>query len=255
MDLAKIRKKSLSMPPEPLEVTPVTSVLPAMIDSPYKEVPVVSEAVRVELYHHSPEFSSPVPAMPIQQSVSVMYPERIAAASSPLAAILAGRTSAGCDEDSADDDSNLGQVTTETCQDFLCFRISDEIYGINIMEIKEIIKPREVTEIPRAPVFVSGILSLRGVIIPIIDMRIRLKLMRSNYTGAERIIVIKNNNSFTGLLVDEVVQVVKVQLDTVESAPTILEGIDRDFISGLGRADGLLIIILDLEKVSDISLY
>jgi purine-binding chemotaxis protein CheW len=123
------------------------------------------------------------------------------------------------------------------------------------MDIKEIIKPREVTEVPRAPIFVSGVLSLRGTIIPVIDMRVRLGLGREKTTGKERIIVIKNNNSFSGLLVDEVIQVVQIPLDAVEVAPTVLDGIDRDFVSGLGRSGGRLIILLNLENIADINLY
>jgi purine-binding chemotaxis protein CheW len=123
------------------------------------------------------------------------------------------------------------------------------------MDIKEIIKPREVTEVPRAPHFVSGVLSLRGTIIPIIDMRERLGLACAEPTGKERIVVIKNINSFSGLLVDEVIQVVKVPQDAIEPAPTVLDGIDRDFVSGLGCSDGRLIIILHLENITDINLY
>jgi purine-binding chemotaxis protein CheW len=86
-------------------------------------------------------------------------------------------------------------------------------------------------------------------------MRIRLGLERNELTGKERIVVIKNNNSFSGLLVDEVIQVVQVQLDAVEAAPAVLEGIDRDFVSGLGRSEGRLIIIINLENIADINLY
>ena len=86
-------------------------------------------------------------------------------------------------------------------------------------------------------------------------MRVRLGLAREEPTGKERIVVIKNNNSFSGLLVDEVIQVVQVQLDAVEPAPAVLDGIDRDFVSGLGRSDGRLIIILNLENITDINLY
>ncbi|OGU17325.1 MAG: hypothetical protein A2076_00980 [Geobacteraceae bacterium GWC2_53_11] len=147
------------------------------------------------------------------------------------------------------------QVAAEAVLEFLCVRVSDEVYGINIMDIKEIIKPREVTEVPRAPDFVSGVLSLRGTIIPIIDMRIRLGLAHDEPTGKERIVVIKNSNSFSGLLVDEVIQVVQVLQSAVEAAPTVLDGIDRDFVSGIGRSDNRLIIILNLENIADINLY
>jgi len=140
-------------------------------------------------------------------------------------------------------------------QEYLCFRVSDEIYGINIMDIKEIIKPREVTEVPRAPSFVSGIISLRGVIIPIIDMLDRLGLPRESVTGRERVIVVRHGEAFSGLLVDEIIQVVTIANDCLEAAPAVLEGIDRDFVNGIGRADGRMIILLNLENVADIHLY
>jgi purine-binding chemotaxis protein CheW len=123
------------------------------------------------------------------------------------------------------------------------------------MDIKEIIKPREVTEIPRAPKFVSGIISLRGTIIPIIDMRARLGLPRENVIGKERVVVIKHAQSFSGLLVDEVIQVVRINNENMEPAPSVLEGIDRDFVNGIGRSVGRLIIILNLKSIADIHLF
>ncbi len=173
----------------------------------------------------------------------------------PLEAILAGGAAAGCDTESINGYDVTVESSAESGLEFLCFRVSEEIYGINIMDIKEIIKPREVTEVPRAPAFVSGILSLRGVIIPVIDMRIRLGLVQSGQTGKERVIVVKNVHSFTGLLVDEVIQVVRVKIDSFEETPTVIDGIDRDFISGIGRSDDRLIIIVNLKNITDIDLY
>ena len=173
----------------------------------------------------------------------------------PLGAILAGREASGCGE-------NLPlmaemQVDDKICayQEFLCFKVSDEVYGIDIMDIKELIKPREVTEVPRAPSFVSGVISLRGVIIPIIDMLDRLGLARETVSGRERVIVVRQGESFCGLLVDEIIQVARVCKDEIEPAPTVLEGIDRDFVTGIGRADGRMIIILNLPNILDIHLY
>lgn len=224
MDLAKIRKKSL---------------LSAGEDTP---------ALAVAATAIVPHFES-------SMLQSFVEPRSFDEPRTPLEVILSGRTAAGCDAEATDADDTVPEVRAETNREFLCFRVSDEIYGIDIMDIKEIIKPREVTEVPRAPVFVTGILSLRGVIIPIIDMRIRLGLARSRQVGKERIIVVKNKNSMSGLFVDEVIQVVQVDSDTVEEAPAVMDGIARDFISGIGRSDDRLIIMVNVENCADIDRF
>ena len=254
MDLAKIRKKSLQTVDEPCdESTTIPASLFELINT-LEAVPTAPVSTEVDCFQKE---SAPKPVasmMATAPSIKSIIPER-GTACTPLEAIVAGRSAAGCDHETILADDVTSEVDAETCLEFLCFRVSDEIYGINIMDIKEIIKPRDVTEVPRAPAFVSGVLSLRGTIIPIIDMRVRLDLAREEPTGKERIVVIKNNNSFSGLLVDEVTQVVQVQLDAVEAAPTVLDGIDHDFVSGLGRSDGRLIIILNLENIADINMY
>jgi purine-binding chemotaxis protein CheW len=256
MDLAKIRKKSLQTLIEPVEerfIVPSSSY--ELIKDKHEGSPAAPVSSEVDFFQKE-SYSTPVASIAAAPPFcAAIFSERLAATYSPLEAILAGRSAAGCDDESIFAYDVTSEIVAESCLEFLCFRVSDEIYGINIMDIKEIIKPREVTEVPRAPDFVSGVLSLRGKIIPIIDMRVRLGLAHEEPTGKERIIVIKNNNSFSGLLVDEVIQVVQIQLDAVETAPTVLDGIDRDFISGLGRSDGRLIIILNWKNIADINLY
>ncbi|MDD2542097.1 MAG: chemotaxis protein CheW [Desulfuromonadaceae bacterium] len=257
MDLAKIRKKFLQPAKDSDGVSPpVPSPAPEPMKNMPGDIPPIPDSAKVDPFQE--ELNSSFVAVPepvVMSSITAILPERIPVTFSPLEAILAGRTAAGCDQDSVLTDEATSLVAGDSSLEFLCFRVSDEIYGINIMDIKEIIKPREVTEVPHAPSFVSGVLSLRGIIIPIIDIRVRLGLAHKVTTGKERIIVIKNNSSFSGLLVDEVTQVVQVQPDTVEAAPAVLDGIDRDFVSGLGHSDGQLIIILNLENISDINLY
>jgi purine-binding chemotaxis protein CheW len=256
MDLAKIRKKSLqTLKEQGDEPIAAPSSSPVLKQNSLETSPAPAVSTEVDFFqkeNHSITVASPASAATPR---AAQIPERVVASCTPMEAILAGRTAAGCDDESILADDVTSEIGAESRLEFLCFRVSDEIYGINIMDIKEIIKPREVTEVPRAPLFVSGVLSLRGTIIPIIDMRIRLGLAREESTVKERIVVIKNSNSFSGLLVDEVIKVVQIQQDDVEAAPTILDGIDRDFISGLGRSDGRFIIILNLENIADINLY
>lgn len=249
MDLAKIRKKYRHSPPVDSAVhfqSDIHLAAPVM--------PSTEPATRASVSPEVDFFNDDISGRDVHVSVAVRSPEKTDAYRNPIEIILAGRSAAGCDEELTVDEERAGAVS-EICLEYLCFRVSDEIYGINIMAIKEITKPREVTEIPGTPEFVSGIVSLRGTIIPIIDMRSRLGLSRENVTGKERVVVIKNDRSFCGLLVDEVIQVVRVNKENVEPAPSVLEGIDRDFVSGIGRSEGRLIIILNLENIADIHLF
>jgi purine-binding chemotaxis protein CheW len=172
----------------------------------------------------------------------------------PVALILAGRHDALEQEEtesSENDGTVLDQAEYEEC---LCFRVATERYAISIMEIKEITKPREMTEVPRAPSFVSGVISLRGVIVPIFDLGQRLHLPVVQPTGRARIIVVKKGEDLFGILVDEVIQVVKVPAASIELPPAVLEGIDREFVRGIGRYDGNMLIMLHLGKILDLSL-
>jgi purine-binding chemotaxis protein CheW len=172
----------------------------------------------------------------------------------PLAVILAGRKAAR-----GDNGTQTGIFSSESAgadfQELLCFRVAGEKYAVDIMEIKEIIKPREVTEVPRMPLYVSGVLSLRGIIIPVLNMHERLGHAVPDESGKERIIVVKRDEEFFGVTVDEVIQVVRVSSEGIEPPPAVLDGIDRDFVSGIGRFDGQMLILLNLEKVLDLSLY
>jgi purine-binding chemotaxis protein CheW len=256
MDLAKIRQKARQeQENRALEETPpLTKEISD--SSPVREVdPWLLRADENILLQEVPPLSGHKPPSADQHEVHSTSPVSRPHLRDPLEVILAGRETAGCDEDLKLEAGVQSGVIENDYLEYLCFRVSDEIYGINIMDIKEIIKPREVTEVPRAPSFVSGIISLRGIIIPIIDMLDRLGLSRETVTGRERVIVVRHGESFSGLLVDEIIQVVRIKKDCFEAAPAVLEGIDRDFVSGIGRADGRMIILLNLENVADIHLY
>jgi purine-binding chemotaxis protein CheW len=255
MDLAKIRQKARQeQENSQQEETP-------LLKKEHLEPVTVGDDISMHLNTAGDNLSLKRSPLHDPQKISALFSDSSASpvchppVRDPLAVILAGREAAGCDEDLPLASGEHLQATVDEYQEYLCFRVSDEIYGINIMDIKEIIKPREVTEVPRAPSFVSGIISLRGIIIPIIDMLDRLGLPRETLTGRERVIVVRHGDAFSGLLVDEIIQVVHITKDCLEAAPAVLEGIDRDFVNGIGRADGRMIILLNLENIADIHLY
>jgi purine-binding chemotaxis protein CheW len=203
----------------------------------------------------------PAPADSVKSEVSEIRPAPLTSpqappsqAFDPLSILLAGRAIArsNCVKQTAD---LYTEHDGKDFQELLCFKVADEKYAVNIMEIKEIIKPRQVTEVPRVPPYVSGVLSLRGIIIPVFNMHKRLGHSTVKDTGKERIIVVKKGEEFCGVLVDEVIQVVRISPATIEPPPAVLDGIDRDFVGGIGRFGGQMLILLNLEKVLDLSLF
>lgn len=192
------------------------------------------------------EAAQPMPA-------AALSPAKSPAGYNALETILAGRETSAVAEDNA----NLQALayTSDEVEEYLCFRVAHEGYAISIMAIKEIVKPRDVTEVPRMPAFILGVISLRGVIIPVMDMRLRLSLPLSPATGRERIIVLRMETGFCGVLVDEVIQVARIKKSGIEDPPAVLDGIDRDFVTGLGHFDNRMLIILNLGAILDIGVH
>jgi purine-binding chemotaxis protein CheW len=172
----------------------------------------------------------------------------------PVAVLLAGRrASVSLEEATRIVDT---EVTSEgrDARKYLCFRVAAEDYAISLMDIKEIVKPREVTEVPHAPAFIRGIISLRGMIIPVFDLRMRLGFPDTPPTGKERFVVVRKGEGYCGLLVDEVYQVISLEQHPIEKPPAVLEGTDREFVAGIGRHEDHVFILMNMEKVLDISL-
>jgi purine-binding chemotaxis protein CheW len=142
----------------------------------------------------------------------------------------------------------------EDQRQLLTFSLGSEDYSLDIDCIREIIKPREITDIPRVPDFILGIISLRGIIIPVFDLKRRLKLGVGEMTPASRIIVCQQEEKITGLLVDGISQVIRVPGNSIEPPPAVLSGVDRDMVEGVGRYQGKMTILLRLSCIMDAEL-
>ena len=127
------------------------------------------------------------------------------------------------------------------------FSIGEEEFGVNILKVQEIIRTMEITKVPRAPEFVEGVINLRGKVIPIIDLRRRFGLAPKAHDKNTRIIVIEINNIIVGFVVDAVSEVLRVPASPVE--PPVVAGVDSDYISGVGKLQDRLLIMLDLDKL------
>ena len=130
------------------------------------------------------------------------------------------------------------------------FRIGEEEFGVDILRVQEIIRIMEITRVPKSPDFVEGVINLRGKVIPIIDLRKRFGLEVKEHDKHTRIIVIEMNNMIVGFVVDAVSEVLRVPADTVEPPPpAVMGGIDSEYISGVGKLEDRLLILLDLDKL------
>lgn len=136
--------------------------------------------------------------------------------------------------------------------ELLAFWVADEEYAVEITEIEEIIKIPLITEVPRCHPSVLGIISLRGTIVPVLDLRLILGLDRQDTTKASRILVLRGDGDPVGVLVDRVTSVVRLGRDTLEQTPKGMASAAQDLIRGVGRLGGRLLIILEVNAVLDV---
>lgn len=132
---------------------------------------------------------------------------------------------------------------------YVVFKLDEEEFGIDIMNVKEIIPYQESMQVPNTPDFIEGIINYRGNVIPIINLKRRFKLGTQEITKDTRIIVITLGNKEIGFVVDEASQTLRLEENQIDPAPDIISGVDRKYIIGVGKVDDRLLILLDLEKV------
>lgn len=143
-----------------------------------------------------------------------------------------------------------GDQNEDTQKDkFLTFRIGDESYGIAISHVTEIIVMQRITEVPDTPVFVRGVINLRGQVIPVIDIRERFHMEFREYDERTCIIVVECNETSVGMIVDTVNEVVDIPEDQIDPPPRSHAGLDSSYIEGMGKTDNRVNIILNIEKV------
>lgn len=129
------------------------------------------------------------------------------------------------------------------------FSIGGEEFGVEILKVQEIVRSMEMTRVPNAPDFVEGVVNLRGRVIPIIDMRKRFGLERKEHDSRTRIIVIDMNGVVTGFVVDSVSEVLRLPRNTIEPPPPVVAGIESEYISGVGKLEDRLLILLDMDSL------
>lgn len=132
---------------------------------------------------------------------------------------------------------------------FVTCRIAQEEFALDVLCVQEINRMVEVTRVPKAPYFVEGVINLRGRIIPVLDLRRRFGLPASDRTDDSRIMVVLVRQRMVGLIVDEVVEVLRVPKLSIEPPPSVGNSAGAEFTQGVGRIEDRLLIVLDLNRL------
>jgi len=132
---------------------------------------------------------------------------------------------------------------------WVTFRLENEKYGINVMQVQEVLRVTEIAPVPGAPEYVLGIINLRGNVVTVIDTRKRFGLVSKDVDDATRIVIIEADEQVVGILVDSVAEVVDLRISDIETAPNVGTEESAKFIQGVASQEGELLIIIDLNRL------
>ncbi|WHH57529.1 chemotaxis protein CheW [Petroclostridium sp. X23] len=132
---------------------------------------------------------------------------------------------------------------------FVIFKLEDEEFGVEIMRVREIIKPVQIVKVPNTPTFIEGIINLRGRVHPIFNLRKKFKFDTKAFDDDTKIVIVNVNDSNVGFIVDQVSEIVRIDNEQIEDAPGLVTGVNHKYISGVGKIEDRMIILLDLNLV------
>ena len=138
--------------------------------------------------------------------------------------------------------------TTNEIQ-LVVFKLDKEEYAVSILQVQEIKRMTEITRVPHAPEYIKGVINLRGSVLPVIDLKKRLNLTLADYNDSTRIIIVKVDELSVGIIVDAVSEVLTISKKNIEPAQTVVGGVSTAYLSGVGKLDNRLIILLNLEAL------
>jgi purine-binding chemotaxis protein CheW len=139
------------------------------------------------------------------------------------------------------------RTATQAGGEFLTFRLGAEEYGIDILKVQEIRSYEQPTRIANAPSFIKGVVNLRGVIVPIVDLRLKLSCETAEYNSFTVVIVLNVRGRVVGAVVDSVSDVLELGKDTIKPSPELSSSIDSQFITGIGSVADRMLILMDIE--------
>ena len=141
---------------------------------------------------------------------------------------------------------------SDTCQ-YLSFNLDQEEFALDISKVREVLDYTKITKVPQMPEFMHGVINLRGVVVPVVDLRLKFNMGVTDQTVNARIVIIEisidNEKTVLGALADCVNEVMELEPENIEPAPKIGTRLNTDFIMGMGKRDEEFVMILDVDKV------
>ena len=134
-------------------------------------------------------------------------------------------------------------------QQFVIFSVHEQIYGVEILKIKEVVSYQKITPLPNMKAFIKGVINLRGVILPVFDLREKFKLPETTYTSFHAIIVMEVSGRVMGVIVDEISDVVDLFPEEVQAASSLPPGVQAEYMKGIGKKESELIVLLDVDRL------
>ncbi|MDD1792433.1 chemotaxis protein CheW [Enterovibrio makurazakiensis] len=149
--------------------------------------------------------------------------------------------------------SQVAEVQKDNVNDevlqWVTFQLEEETYGINVMQVREVLRYSEIAPVPGAPDYVLGIINLRGNVVTVIDTRSRFGLMQGDVSDNTRVIVIEAESQVIGIMVDSVAEVVYLKTSEIDTTPSVGTDESAKFIQGVSNRNGSLLILVDLNKL------
>ncbi len=134
-------------------------------------------------------------------------------------------------------------------QQFVIFSVHEQIYGVEILKIKEVVSYQEITPLPNMKAFIKGIINLRGIILPVFDLREKFKLPETTYTSFHAIIVMEVSGRVMGVIVDEISDVVDLFPEEVQAVSSLPPGVQAEYMKGIGKKESELIVLLNVDRL------
>ncbi|MBW1927272.1 MAG: purine-binding chemotaxis protein CheW [Deltaproteobacteria bacterium] len=134
-------------------------------------------------------------------------------------------------------------------QQYVIFSINEQTYGIEILKIKEVVSYRKITPLPNMRGFIKGIINLRGVVLPVFDLREKFNLPETTYTHFHTIIVMEISGRVIGVIVDEITDVVEILPEEIQATSNLPPGMKTEYMKGIGKKEDKLVVLLDIDRL------